>query len=420
MKRRDFLLTVPGMVAGLSLSLPIGCAGISTSNTGIRIDQPFHGAVLHRRLGDPVIGVVEDSSGKPVALKIKVSGNAPPDAEVTVDGIACRRDGGNFETEVEIRQKTNEIVVKSKLPSGEVRETRITVVWLKNSVPRYRFTIDDTIFCLREIHRNGYKSLFDDYFLGNLRKLNKKYGTKVALNLFYETSGDAEYLNVEREHFDLSQFSDRYKSEWQDNADWLRLLFHAKREHPGEPYKNASAETLIGDFVEVGREIKRFAGEETYLPATVIHFGNIRPETYKPLAAHGVTTLSGYFIKRPNDDYYVNYQMDAPRSDYLSTHDFLLDVDSGIVFSRMDMVLNLVPLNDIVPMLERVVADPNSAEFIDLMTHEQYFWSFYKNYIPDHWDRLDRAFAFLTERDYKPVFINDPPLGLNDVSSLKQ
>ena len=413
MKRRDFLSSLTGIATVLSVGLPEAFADAPSGDSEIQVHQPFHGAVLHRRSGTPVIGVVESSDGGPIALKIKVSGEAPPEAVVTVNGVECRRSGKTFEAETELREKTNDILVKSTSAANETHEKRIRVLWLKNSVPRYRFTIDDTIFFLREIHRNGSKSLFDDVFLGNLRKLHQKYGTKFALNLFYETSGDAEYLNAEREYFNLSQFSDRYKSEWRDNADWLRLLFHAKREHPAEPYKNATAETLIGDFVQMEREIKRFAGEASYLPATVIHWGTIRPETYKPLAAHGVTTLSGYFIRR-NGDYYVCYQMDDSRCDYLEQQDFLLDVDSGIVFSKIDLVANLVPLDDTVPTLEKVIADPNTAEFIDLMTHEQYFWPFYRNYLPDHWDRLDRAFAFLTERGYKPVFMNDPPLGLDD------
>jgi len=411
MKRREFLCSLGGTVVGLSVGAPAAFAQTPTGNTEILLHQPFPGAVLHRRLKDPVVGVIEDSDGKPTALKIKVSGEAPADALVTVDGIASRRNGKAFEAMIELRQQTNDIFIRSKSPSNVTEELRVRVLWLKNSKPRYRFTVDDTIFCLREIHRNGYKSLFDDHFLGNLRTLHRKYGTKVALNLFYETSGDEGNINVQREYFNLSQFSDRYKSEWQDNADWLRLLFHAKREHPGEPYKDASAETLIGDFVQVEREIKRFAGEETYLPASVIHWGTIRPETYKPLAAHGVTTLSGYFIKQNNRNYYVHYQMDDARCDYLNKNDFLLDEESGIVFSKMDMVFNLVPLQNIIPTLEQVMAEPNTAEFIDLMTHEQYFWQFYRNYLPDHWDRLERGFAFLAEHGYEPVFLNDPSLG---------
>ncbi|MCL2742921.1 MAG: hypothetical protein FWE67_03625 [Planctomycetaceae bacterium] len=406
MKRRNFLSSLAGITAGISAGIPAVFAEAS-ADTGIQIAQPFNGAVLHRRLKEPVVGVVEDGSGKPVALKIKVSGEAPSDAAVTINGIATHRNGKTFEAEIELRQEMNDIVVQAKSPSNETKEARVKVLWLKNSEPRYRFTIDDTIFCLREIHRNNYKSIFDDYLLGNLRKMHQKYGTKVALNIFYETSGDEQRLNVEREPFNLSMFSDKYKSEWRDNADWLRLLFHAKREFPNEPYKDASAETLIADFVQIEKEIKRFAGEETYLPATVIHWGTIRPETYKPLAAHGVTFLSGYFTKRADGNYQVCYQMDNFRSDYLNRNDFLLDEDSGIVFSKMDMVINTVPLANVVPILEKAVSDPNTAEFLDLMTHEQYFWSFYKNYLPDHWERLDRAFAFAAERGYKPVFLND-------------
>ena len=416
MNRRNFILSASGTATALSLGLSPMLAEQIVPDTEFRVEQPFHGAVLHHRLKEPVIGMLEDSTGKPSALKIKVAGEAPPSAAVTVNGIQCRRNGKMFETEIELRQQKNDITVKAVSPTGTVQESRLTVLWLKNSFPRYRFTIDDTIFCLREIHRNEYKSLFDDYFLGNLRKLHRQYGTKVSLNLFYETSGDKEYVNVEREPFNLSQFSDRYKSEWQDNADWLRLSFHAKREHPGEPYKNASADTLIGDLVEVEREIKRFASEETLLPATVIHFGTIRPETYKPLAAHGVSLLSGYFIKRSDGSFYVDYQLDAPRSGYLSQHDFLIETDSGIIFSRIDMVVNSTPLDAVLPTLEKVCDDPNTAEVLDLMTHEQYFWQFYKNYMPDHWDRLDRAFAFLKKRAYKPVFLNDPFLGVGEMS----
>ena len=405
MKRRGFLFSAGGITAGLSLGLPFAFAETAAQDAEIRITQPFNGAVLHRRLKDPVVGVVEGTDGKPIALKIKVSGEAPPDAAVTVDGIASRRNGKTFEAEIELRQKTNDIVVRAKLSSNEVKEARGRVLWLKNSVPRYCFGIDDTIFCLREIHRNNYKSIFDDYFLGNLQKLNRQYGMKVTLNLFYTTSVE-EILTAEREQFNLSQFSDKYKSEWRDNADWLRLAFHAKREFPDRPYKDASVETLIGDYLELEKEVKRFAGEETYSPALVIHWNEIRPEMLKPLAAQGVKVLGAGTVGYPHD---------AVCREYLSKQDFLLDADSGIVFMRRDLrVLNNEPLDNIVPELEKTIVDPNTAEVVFFVTHEQYFWQFYKNYIPNHWKRLERAFGYVTERGYKPVFINDETLGLDD------
>jgi hypothetical protein len=42
-----------------------------------------------------------------------------------------------------------------------------------------------------------------------------------------------------------------------------------------------------------------------------------------------------------------------------------------------------------------------------VLTHEQYFWPFYVNYLPDHPQRVEQAIKFLTERGYKPVFLQD-------------
>ena len=57
------------------------------------------------------------------------------------------------------------------------------------------------------------------------------------------------------------------------------------------------------------------------------------------------------------------------------------------------------------------VEDPNTAEILDLFTHEQYFWPFYTHHLPDHVKRLDTAIRFCTERGYKPVFFHEGLLG---------
>ena len=88
-----------------------------------------------------------------------------------------------------------------------------------------------------------------------------------------------------------------------------------------------------------------------------------------------------------------------------------MDFDSGIVFSRVDIVCNSTPIERIVPTLEPLTRDPNQAEIMDLFTHEQYFWPFYANYIPDHFERLAVAIRWVTEHGYKPVFFHEGFLG---------
>jgi hypothetical protein len=88
-----------------------------------------------------------------------------------------------------------------------------------------------------------------------------------------------------------------------------------------------------------------------------------------------------------------------------------VDFDSGIVFSNVDIVCNSTPLELTVPTLEPLAKDPNRAEIMDLFTHEQYFWPFFPNYIPDHAQRLEAAIRWATEHGYKPVFFHEGFLG---------
>ncbi len=387
MTRRTFFQTTAATTAGIILWSHRAAQGSATSL--LTIEEPFHGAVLNRRHGQNV------NNG----LKIRVSGIAPLGDRVTVNEAVARRVGTQFVTELVLQERETEIVATSKGSFGR-HEHRVRVLWDKHSQPRYRFSIDDNSFFLRDIARQDYTSLFGCFYLNMLREMHRKYGACFVLNIYYKTE----------DGFELPQFPDRYKSEWKDNSNWLRLAFHAYANLPDRPYQYAPAEKLTADLDKVSGEIRRFAGEETYSPPTVIHWGMVQPSARKPLAERGVRVLSGYF-RRDNGIWDVNYLFDDHRSEYLSRHDALVDFDSGIIFSRVDIVCNSTPIDHIVPTLEPLADDPNTAEIMDLFTHEQYFWPFYSNYIPDHAKRLETAIRWVTEKGYKPVFFHEGLLG---------
>lgn len=356
----------------------------------IKIDEPFHGAVLHARLGTPVPG----------GLKIRVCGTAPAGDQVNVQGTASTRQGDTFSAEVILRDPETEIVAVAQGPAGRQRD-QVRVVWDRNSFPRYRFSIDDNSFFLRDLHQKQYKSLFDCFYLAELRKLNQKYGAKFTLNIYYTTE----------DGFDIAQLSDRWKGQFRDNGDWMKLAFHAYANMPNRPYQSAPPEKLCADFDRVAAQIHRFAGEEAYAPPTVIHWGMTLHESFQPLYQRGVRALSGYFQRNAAGKFDVNYRWDDLHSEWLSRHDAFKDFQSGIVFSKIDIVVNTTKIDRILPTLEPVAADPNKNEIIDLFTHEQYFWPFYHNYLPDHWQRMDKTLRFVTERGYKPVWLHEGFLG---------
>ncbi len=376
-------LSASGIMAGGA-----GKTGASVTES-LRITHPIHGAILHHRLGQVVDG----------GLKIGVRGEAPLGNRVTVNGTPAIQTGTAFSAEVVLRQKETEITAMAEGESGQ-RAHRVRVLWDRYSRPRYRFSIDDNSFFLRDIRQKEYGSLFDCFYLKLLRELHQKYGARFVLNIYYQTA----------DGFDLPQFPDRYKGEWRDNADWLKLSFHAHANDPDRPYQYASATQLIGDLEQVVSQIVRFAGESTYSPPTVIHWGMVQPSVFKALYDHGVRVLSGFFERR-SSGWDINYFLDDERSEYLSRHDALKDFSSGIIFSKVDIVCNNAPINTIIPLLTKVKADPNQAEIMDLFTHEQYFWPFYRNYIPDHGQRLDTAIRWVTEQGYKPVFFHEGLLG---------
>lgn len=386
-RRRSFLHAAAGATAAAMGSL---ARPAMASAPLLSIDEPFHGAVLNRRHGKAVDG----------GLEIQVTGQAPLDDRVMVNEVVARRAGTRFTAELVLRDKETEITATSNGRFG--RQTHsVRVVWDKNSFPRYRFSIDDNSFFLRDIAQKNYASLFDCFYLKGLRELNQKYGVRFTVNIYYTTGDD----------FQLPQFPDRYKGEWKDNAHWMKLAFHAYANDPARPYQYASAQKLLADLDQVAAEIHRFAGEEAYAPPTVIHWGMTQPSALKPLYQRGVRALSGYFRKLNGVQYDVNYLFDEVRSEYLSRHDALKDFESGIVFSRVDIVCNSTPVEKTVPTLEPLAEDPNQAEIMDLFTHEQYFWPFYQNYIPDHFARLDATLRWVTEQGYQPVFLHEGFLG---------
>ncbi len=388
MKRRTFLRSA---AAGAAATV-LGAAERIPAHSGreLKIVEPFHGAVLNHRHGR------QTADG----LAIRVSGEAPPDRAVTVNGEACRREGNQFSAEIVLKTPETDLVAASNGAGVGLREHRVRVVWDRYSEPRYRFSIDDNSFFLRDVAQKNYGSLFDCFYLKMLRDLHRKYGVKFTVNIYY-TTGDG---------FTLSQFPDRYRGEWRDNSDWMKLAFHAYANDPDRPYQDAPPQKLIADLDLVAAEIHRFAGDEVYAPPTVIHWGMTPHAAFKPLFGRGVRVLSGYFSKG-DAGYDVNYRWDDARSEYLSRHDAWKDFESGIVFSRVDIICNTVPIDRIEATLEPLVKDPNTAEIMDLFTHEQYFWPFYRNYIPDHPQRLDTAIRWVTEHGYKPVLFHEGFLG---------
>ncbi|MDD4019647.1 MAG: twin-arginine translocation signal domain-containing protein [Kiritimatiellae bacterium] len=409
--RREFLGTLAvGAAAGV---LESGCRSACLSgwcadpidpapSKDFCFTGPFDGGIIHEQCGTPVLGIETGSDGARM-LKIEVSGVVPPGVKpelFTADGraIPVTLQNGVFRGAALLRDRVTEIRARAVI-GGKRRVIRTRPVWVKNSTPRFRCYIDDHSFSFRDIARQRYKSIFDCFYLGKLRDLNRNFGVKINLNCFNTTP--------ERD-FSLSMFPDTYKSEFEDNAHWLRLAFHSENEFPDIPYLNATPEKLAADFDLVAGELKRIAGS-AYTAGLQIHWADVPPDCYQVLADRGVKMLPTRGRKPDAKERKIcDYHLPDAILEYLCDHQGWMHFESGLIFySAATGTRESIPLDKTVPSLLERIQNPAKNHLLNIAGHEQYWWPFYKNFVPNLYERYAAAFRFVLDRGYRPIWIED-------------
>jgi len=251
----------------------------------------------------------------------------------------------------------------------------------------YCFTVDDNIRFLKELTEAPREDMFEHPYLAMYRRLHQRFGLKVQLNLFYEMPG-----------FDLSRMTDRYRAQWEENAHWLKLSFHSRLENV-RPYEFSGYEEVYGDGQQVHREILRFAGPASLGKTTTIHYCRTTLDGLAAIKDLGIQGLLGLF---GTDE--------APRVSYCVPEEkgFLLrrgSVESheGVQIGSIDMVINLVPLDRVVPELAALLP----REQLRVMIHEQYFYPDYSHYQPDFEKKLAAVFALFEAEGFESRFFEE-------------
>lgn len=333
-------------------------------------------------------GVISNGS-----LHVKVKVMSESGKILRINGIEAGYKDGIYTADVPLKDYRNTIVVKD-IGSGD--EQSILVFWLKNIVNKYRLSLDDNIWFMRDINTNAekYKSIFENPYLGLLKEVHGKFGTKIHINLFYQTEG-----------FNLSQMTAKFKNEWKENASWLKLSFHALQEFPDRPYLNAGYNEVKKDCEMVLEQIRRFAGEELMGPVTTLHWGAATVEGCRALRDCGYKALAGYFNAEGPDT--VSYYLDDEKRMHVNNRFIWRDNHEELILARMALVINTLPMEKILPWLEGLRSDSHKPAWIDLMIHEQYFYPFYKNYQPDFRQKVLTSVKWATDKGYQPSFLNE-------------
>jgi hypothetical protein len=231
--------------------------------------------------------------------------------------------------------------------------------------------------------------------------MHEAYGARIHFNIYYQTEG-----------FNLSQMPTKYKSEWQENSEWIRLTWHGLQDEPPNPYINASYQEVEHDFNLVTREIERFAGKSLLSPFTTIHWGEATLEGCRALRDNGIRGLVGVFnldptTRRPH----IAYYLDEQTTRYLGERDYWKDLKEGIYFIKHDLVINNVELADISSSLYSIASNPHRLDLMEVIIHEQYFHPELRHYLPDAKERVIATLEWLKKNGYRAIFYEEGFLG---------
>lgn len=385
--RREFL-KLTGM-AGLSF----GITGLKSSNLNfistnqagneIKFLSPIDGDMLNANDGTV--------AGEKLITQVKIS--APSGSKIKVNGVKAKYVEGIYQADISLKGYENVIEL---IEEKQGYKESIKIFWLKNCINRYRLAFNANIKCWKDIAKNAdkYKSIFDNPYLGLMKQVHDTYGTKIHLNIFYQTDG-----------FNLSQMPDKFKDEWKANAGWLELSFSAIQDEPGNPYLNAGYDQVKKDCDLVKSEIRRFAGEEVMSKETTLHYGAATVEGCRALRDSGYKVLAGYFNVDDNKSA-VSYYLNVEQRRHIKKRFIWRDNKEGLIFARLSLVINTVKLEEIIPHLNEVRKNSNPG-LIDLMIHEHYFHPDYVAYQPDYKEKIMTAVKWAVDNGYKPGFLTE-------------
>ena len=208
------------------------------------------------------------------------------------------------------------------------------------------FSIDDCIEIFRDITINNYNSLFESDYFSFFKELHDKYNAKISLYSFVEYKG-----------FNIKNTIDKFKKEFINNCNWLKIGFHGFNENS----RYNDKENIKKDYKLFIKYVKRFAGNLNIIDNFVrLHYFSGNLENILKIKKFGI---KGLFTA---DDDRDNYYLKKNENIFLNKHNIYKDIKNEIFFIKTN--LRIEKIENINETLKTIDINNN----IIMFTHEQY------------------------------------------------
>ncbi|MDD5697398.1 MAG: hypothetical protein PHH77_02170 [Victivallaceae bacterium] len=263
----------------------------------------------------------------------------------------------------------------------------------------YRLSIDDNILFLMDIAQNNYETLFAQPYLNFWQKMHEQYGLKVQFN-----------IHGRGKDFSIEEIPDKYKMEWKENSDWLKLAFH-QFEEPDSPfcYRDSSSAKAENDYLFVKKGIERFAGIENHSPFTTIHHASGGKQICRTWRECGIRGLGGGTWIGAGGNREKGYYLNDDQIEEIAARGFCKDEETGLYFFCFDVVLHRKGLSpeDLVKVIKNVLNAPSHWPHLEITFEEWAFEPSSTGYVPDAKERVEAILKFFKQQQIRPVFMEE-------------
>lgn len=176
--------------------------------------------------------------------------------------------------------------------------------------------------------------------------MHDKYDAKISLYSFVEYKG-----------FNIKNTTDKFKKEFVNNSDWLKIGFHGFNENS----KYNDKENIKKDYKLFLKYIKRFAGSLNIIDNFIrLHYFSGNLENILKIKKFGI---KGLFTA---DDDRDNYYLKKNENIFLNKHNIYKDIKNEIFFIKTN--LRIEKIENINETLKTIDINNN----IIMFTHEEY------------------------------------------------
>ena len=240
------------------------------------------------------------------------------------------------------------------------------------------FSVDDCIEMFRDITVNNYDSLFDSKYFSFFKYLHDRYKACISLYTFIDYKG-----------FNISNTSIKYKKEFSENSNWLKIGFYGYNENSRY---NSNKNIASKDYKLFLKYVYRFTGSRNIID----HIPRLHCFSADINNIYEMKKIdNGIIGALTADDDRDNYYLKTNENIFLNKHGEYKDIKNNILFIKT--TLRIENISDIDITINNINLNNN----IIMFTHENFLDN------NDIKNNITKIYDHALKNDYNPNFIEN-------------